>query len=219
MSKGRKDKSFDLYSRSFGEPRRKYVKGGAPKARRAIPIAVRFYVLRRDKHACQYCGAKAPDVSLHVDHIRPRSRGGSDHHTNLATACRDCNIGKGATPLDDDLERLIAGRVEAQSRIHIEGWLDGLPFGGEPKQLLAGLAPFADAVNGLEASVTREEAALLRGLQATGYVEPNAPNGASDIVEADGFGGLIGTVTLRTWHAGRLKDYGPAFPPAVHVHG
>lgn len=35
-------------------------------------------------------------MRLHVDHIHPQSRGGTNDLDNLVTACSDCNIGKGA---------------------------------------------------------------------------------------------------------------------------
>ena len=59
---------------------------------------MRFRVLSRDKFRCRYCGASSEDedVRLHVDHIHPRSRGGTHDLDNLVTACADCNIGKGA---------------------------------------------------------------------------------------------------------------------------
>ncbi len=60
----------------------------------AVSKRVRFEVLRRDNHTCQYCGAKAPDVVLHVDHVMPVSLGGDDKPNNLVVACRDCNAGK-----------------------------------------------------------------------------------------------------------------------------
>lgn len=60
----------------------------------------RFAVLRRDGFACRYCGAKAPDVVLHVDHVVPRSAGGSDDEGNLVSACASCNLGKGDVLLD-----------------------------------------------------------------------------------------------------------------------
>lgn len=62
---------------------------------------VRFEVLKRDKFTCRYCGAKAPDVVLHVDHIQPRSKGGTNDLMNLVTACKDCNNGKKARLLGD----------------------------------------------------------------------------------------------------------------------
>jgi hypothetical protein len=69
--------------------------------RKALPKAVRFEVLKRDSFTCQYCGAKAPDVVLQIDHIEPVSLGGSDSLLNLATSCAACNGGKGARRLDD----------------------------------------------------------------------------------------------------------------------
>jgi 5-methylcytosine-specific restriction endonuclease McrA len=39
---------------------------------------------------CAYCGAEATVV----DHIRPRSRGGSSKRRNLAPACKPCNSAK-----------------------------------------------------------------------------------------------------------------------------
>ena len=38
---------------------------------RSIPKGLRFDVLRRDNYTCKYCGAKAPNVQLHVDHVIP----------------------------------------------------------------------------------------------------------------------------------------------------
>ena len=43
--------------------------------------------------ACVYCDAEGDD--LHVDHIVPVSRGGSNHIENLAPACPRCNVSKG----------------------------------------------------------------------------------------------------------------------------
>lgn len=54
----------------------------------------RFEILRRDEFACRYCGAKAPSVELHVDHVLPRKYGGTDDAWNLTAACVDCNLGK-----------------------------------------------------------------------------------------------------------------------------
>ncbi|MEA3225037.1 MAG: HNH endonuclease [Planctomycetota bacterium] len=70
--------------------------------RKAIPKKIRFEVFKRDKFTCQYCGKKAPDVILHVDHIDPVSKGGENEIINFVTACLDCNLGKGATLLSDD---------------------------------------------------------------------------------------------------------------------
>lgn len=60
----------------------------------AVSKRLRYEILRRDNHACRYCGASAPTVKLNVDHVIPQALGGSDKPTNLVTACADCNSGK-----------------------------------------------------------------------------------------------------------------------------
>jgi hypothetical protein len=55
---------------------------------------VKMYVRARDKYTCQYCGVVMPP-DLEVDHIVPRSRGGSNRPANLVAACHDCNQHKG----------------------------------------------------------------------------------------------------------------------------
>ncbi|MBH0121542.1 HNH endonuclease [Rhodococcus sp. CX] len=66
----------------------------------AVSKRQRYEILRRDNHACRYCGATAPDVKLVVDHVIPQALGGSDEPSNLITACDPCNSGKSATIAD-----------------------------------------------------------------------------------------------------------------------
>lgn len=70
-------------------------------ARHAIRKSVRFEVFKRDSFACQYCGQKAPDVVLEIDHITPVAGGGDNDILNLVTACRGCNAGKSDRALSD----------------------------------------------------------------------------------------------------------------------
>ncbi|MCX5253565.1 HNH endonuclease [Streptomyces canus] len=60
----------------------------------AVSKRLRYEILRRDNHACRYCGATAPGAKLNVDHVIPQSLGGSDKPENLVTSCADCNAGK-----------------------------------------------------------------------------------------------------------------------------
>jgi len=62
---------------------------------RKVP-ATRAAVMLRDAYVCQYCGATPGRQNLTVDHVVPRSRGGSHDWDNLATACTRCNQRKGA---------------------------------------------------------------------------------------------------------------------------
>jgi len=75
---------------------------------------IREYLLEKWGHKCAYCDAE--NVPLEVDHIHPRSRGGSDRVSNLALACRPCNQRKAnrdvAEFLVHDPKRL--ARIEAQ---------------------------------------------------------------------------------------------------------
>ena len=50
-------------------------------------------VLARDGYRCQYCGATAPVLT--VDHVVPRSRGGTSAWDNIVAACAPCNRKKG----------------------------------------------------------------------------------------------------------------------------
>ena len=53
----------------------------------AVTKRMRFEILRRDNHACRYCGATAPDVKLAVDHVTPVALGGTDSPDNLVASC------------------------------------------------------------------------------------------------------------------------------------
>lgn len=70
--------------------------------RKSVGKTLRFEVLKRDSFKCQYCGATAPEVVLHVDHIEAVANGGSNDITNLITACDGCNLGKSDRALDDN---------------------------------------------------------------------------------------------------------------------
>ncbi len=71
-------------------------------SRKVIPKKKRFEIFKRDSFTCQYCGAKAPEVILELDHVDPVANGGSDDMLNLITACFDCNRGKSDRKLDDN---------------------------------------------------------------------------------------------------------------------
>lgn len=70
--------------------------------RKAISKRMRFEVLKRDSFTCQYCGKQPPDAVLHLDHIKPVSKGGKNTVLNLVTSCVDCNLGKSNVELSDD---------------------------------------------------------------------------------------------------------------------
>ncbi len=58
-------------------------------------------IFRRDGFSCVYCGVDPrtqPSVTLSVDHVQPRMRGGDNSEGNLVTACVPCNRAKGGKP-------------------------------------------------------------------------------------------------------------------------
>lgn len=85
----------------------------------------RFAVLERDDFACRYCGRRAPNVELEVDHVVPKSRSGLDIPSNLVTACHDCNRGKRDHQLLDIHDGCLENRSsEIASRLETEARLD-----------------------------------------------------------------------------------------------
>lgn len=62
---------------------------------RNISKSVRRKVFARDRGRCRYCGCQTNSQWLQdhpsIDHIVPRSRGGSNHIGNLVLACRRCD--------------------------------------------------------------------------------------------------------------------------------
>ncbi|MDC0835950.1 RNA-guided endonuclease IscB, partial [Geitlerinema sp. CS-897] len=72
---------------------------------------VREYVLQKWGRKCIYCGAE--DLPLEVEHIHPKSQGGSDRVSNLALACHQCNQAKG----NRDIREFLSGKPSVLDRI------------------------------------------------------------------------------------------------------
>jgi len=64
----------------------------------------RAAIYHRDGWACAYCGRglvgphRVSGSGLTLDHLIPRSQGGSNHETNLVTACGTCNSSRQDKP-------------------------------------------------------------------------------------------------------------------------
>ena len=72
---------------------------------------VREYLLEKWERTCVYCGVR--QVPLQIDHVRPRSRGGSDRVSNLTLACGPCNQAKG----NSAVEAFLADRPAVLRRV------------------------------------------------------------------------------------------------------
>jgi 5-methylcytosine-specific restriction endonuclease McrA len=64
--------------------------------RRSVPMT-RTGVLRRDGRRCAYCSKRADTI----DHVIPRSRGGTHTWENCVAACRTCNSRKADRLIDE----------------------------------------------------------------------------------------------------------------------
>lgn len=82
--------------------------------RKPISTRTRFEIFKRDSFTCQYCGRKAPEIILEVDHINPVANGGKNDFLNLVTSCGECNAGKSDRSLSDDSAVALTHR-QAQS--------------------------------------------------------------------------------------------------------
>ncbi len=63
-------------------------------------------IFARDKNKCQYCGKRFSTSELSLDHVIPRSMGGTATWTNIVCACAKCNVRKG-------------GRTPKQAGMHL----------------------------------------------------------------------------------------------------
>lgn len=73
-------------------------------------------IFARDHHQCQYCGDSFATCDLSLDHVLPRSRGGTNTWENLVCACIPCNTRKGGrTPQE---ARMPLKRPPAKPRHH-----------------------------------------------------------------------------------------------------
>lgn len=77
---------------------------------------VREYLLEKFERRCVYCNTS--NVPLQIDHIQPKSRGGTDRVSNLTLACARCNQRKGARPIEQFLARrpALLRRVQGQAK-------------------------------------------------------------------------------------------------------
>ena len=83
---------FELWYFPRNAPPRRPTRGNlSPSTRRAV--------FERDGEVCAYC--KTDSGPFHIDHIMPKSRGGSDNLENLTVACAPCNLSKRDKTLEE----------------------------------------------------------------------------------------------------------------------
>jgi 5-methylcytosine-specific restriction endonuclease McrA len=77
---------------------------------------VREYLLQKWQRTCVYCNKQ--NIPLEIEHITPKSKGGSNRVSNLTLACRDCNQSKGNQSINEFLAHkpAILKRIQAQAQ-------------------------------------------------------------------------------------------------------
>ena len=86
-------------------------------------------LFKRDHHTCQYCGARPGTPELTIDHVVPRSLGGTSTWENCVLACVTCNARKANRTPDQARMRLRRPPhrpawkpLYAASTVRIESW-------------------------------------------------------------------------------------------------
>jgi len=88
-----------------------------------ISVRQKREVAQRAGGCCEYCRSQArfsPDP-FSVDHIRPRSKGGSNDIANLALSCQGCNSRK---YISTEARDPISGQTVALFHPHRDRWAD-----------------------------------------------------------------------------------------------
>jgi 5-methylcytosine-specific restriction endonuclease McrA len=78
----------------------------------------RMLIYWRDGYRCQFCAKKFSAAELTLDHILPKSRGGSNRPDNLVTACKSCNNRKGARTPEEARMPLLSPLSEYKVGLH-----------------------------------------------------------------------------------------------------
>ena len=68
--------------------------GDGPHSPKAVNGSMRYRVLAKSGARCVACGVSSLERAIEVDHIVPRSKGGSDELSNLQALCYKCNSQK-----------------------------------------------------------------------------------------------------------------------------
>lgn len=71
------------------------------------------YLLEREQGCCIYCGTHASKAKMEIDHVMPRSHGGTDSLNNLVLSCHVCNQAKG----NQDIQTYLKGRPSVLRRV------------------------------------------------------------------------------------------------------
>ena len=86
-------------------------------------IWIRTRLSESQNHRCAWCGIRNTEIrdkksSSTIEHVIPRSKGGSDDYDNLVMACEKCNKKRGVMDVDDFIKSNLRGirRLNGKSK-------------------------------------------------------------------------------------------------------
>ena len=106
LSRSRNDETIGLVDRAMRVPRVILLVAYDRVPKRHVRFS-RFNVYARDRNTCQYCGCVFPRGDLNLDHVIPRSQGGTSTWENVVCSCLRCNRQKGGRSPEEAAMRLL----------------------------------------------------------------------------------------------------------------
>ena len=103
------------------------------------------YLLERENYTCIYCGVHASKAKMEIEHVVPRSRGGTDSLNNLVLSCHECNQAKDS----QDIQTYLKGKPNVLRRVkaHLgQNYKDAAHTNSTRLFLLNKLQTMADAI-------------------------------------------------------------------------
>jgi len=151
---------------------------------------VREYLLEKWKRTCSYC--EKTDVPLEIEHIHPKSRGGSDRIDNLCLACRTCNEEKDNMLLSEWFEKIKTKKLTRYKTIQKN----------IPNIIKQAKQPLKDAaaVNSTRWKLFEELKNLKLRLRVQSGAQTKMQRIASDLPKEHYYDALCISETLETYH-------------------
>jgi 5-methylcytosine-specific restriction endonuclease McrA len=127
------DESIGLVNRAIRVPRVILLVSYDRIPKRHVRFS-RYNIYARDKSTCQYCGRRLPRYELNLDHVIPRSLGGTSTWENVVCSCHECNRRKGGRTPEDARMTLLHTPVRPkwtpfmQETFNLARYKEWLPF-------------------------------------------------------------------------------------------
>ncbi|WP_344601803.1 RNA-guided endonuclease IscB [Streptomyces glaucus] len=140
--------AFDIHSIVAGRP----LTAAEYRQGTLAGTETRAYLHAKWNRGCAYCGITG--VPLNIDHLTPRSRGGSNRLSNLVLACVPCNQAKNNRPVEvflaDRRDRLATILQQVRAPLH-----DAAAMNATRRQLTAALGALGRPVQAWSGGRTR----------------------------------------------------------------